>query len=155
MLLMSYSDFLRRQEILAFEAEKLAKDMKLRARVFVTGDAPPVLRIFMDGIFLDFRLREIRSSFTKRVWVCKVEEVSPKINFLIHSKTEGDWIYALGDVIMNKGERERSDFHKKDFFYVLERSQLKQFKFLLKTMKNKEEKMKQKVITQWFSSSQE
>lgn len=148
-----FSEWIHHQELLTFEAEKVTEKAGLRAKSIINSREPPILRIALDGTYLDFRIKEIKTSEVKTIWVAKVSDVKPSINWLIHSKKEGDWLYILSELILKKGERKSSDFTRNTEYYVVDRMICKDFKRLLKSIKHKEELSQQKAITQWFSQS--
>ena len=147
-----YGEWVRRQEILCYEAVTFAKDKGLKSKALIFGEKPPILRLLLNGGFIDFRIREIKSSFVKNVWVTQVKNVTPDINWLIHSKKEGDWLYVSADYLLKKGVRRESDYKAGEFHYVVDRASCKEFKRLITSLKKKKEKEKQKVLTKWFDS---
>jgi len=148
---MSYNNWLKNQEKLCYEVQQLIFNSKLKSKCLMNGKSPPTIRISLDGTFLDFRIKEITTSQTKTIWVAKVSDITPKINFFIHSKREGDWLYILADTILKKGSRRNSVFDNKTVAqYVVDRSFVKNIHGLIRSLKIKEEKLQQKTITKWM-----
>ena len=145
-----YDEWLRRQEILCFEARDLALKRKIKSKPLISGNEPPIFRIILDGGFLDFCIREIKTSEVKNIWVAKVSDIDPKTHWLIHSSKEGDWLYIYSDYLMKKGERKINAYHKDVEYYVVDRMACKSFDRLLQSLKKIEEKEQQKVLTKWF-----
>lgn len=147
----NYQSWLKAQETRCFELKELVKDFNLKGRPIITGSAPPIFRLITDGKFIDFRIRETKTSKVKYIWVARVEHVVPSIHWIIISKREGDILYILSDQLTKKGERRQSDFKRNQYWYVVERGLCKNFTRYLRQINRKNERDKQKVLTKWFA----
>ena len=146
-----YQSWLRAQEVRCFELQESVKDFNLKGKPIITGSEPPIFRLITDGKFIDFRVREIKTSMVKYIWVSRVDSVVPNVHWIIISKREGDILYILSDQLTKKGERRQSDFKRDQYWYVAERGLCKNFSVFLRRQQKQIEKDKQKVLTKWFA----
>ena len=143
----TYNDWLRHIGVLIKQLEiDILNDSPIMHNILVLSRKPPMIRLIVDKDFIDFKVKEIRSSTVKFVWLGKVANINQDVNYIIHSKKENEWLSVTGRVIVNRAEQKLSDYHNKAMMYVIERSYLRDFRRYLDSLDYQSEKKKQKKL---------
>ena len=132
--------------------KEILDDSPIKYSIIQNGRRPPTVRLITGGEFLDFRLKEIRTSSVKQIWLGKVVDIKSTTNYVVHTRKENNWLCVTGRTIIHRAEEKTSDYHDKSLMYVLDRSYLKDFRRYLEILDNRVEKNKQKPLINYFNS---
>jgi len=147
----SYNDWLWHIKQLVTQLQnEILHDSNIKHTILLKNRKPPIVRLITDGEFLDFKVKEIRTSDVKRVWIAKVVDVGPDTHFIIHTRKENDWLCVTGRVIINRAEVKISDYHSKPEMYVLDISYLRPFRRYLASLNDQIERNKQQRLSNYI-----
>lgn len=146
----TYEDWLERQSKLIKKALKLLEGFKFKAVIITQEKKASFIRVYIRDKRVDFHIKEVKSKFSRSVWVCKKEDFSPKHNYLIFQSKEERWVIASGRQIDDKAEFRDSDYHQGKKFVVVPMETFRSAKPFFKRMKEAYEKELQRRMSDWF-----
>ena len=145
-----YQSWLERQNELAQEALKLVQKFKFKAVVIRQENKPSFVRVYIKETKVDFLIKEVKSQFSRSVWLCKKEDFNPQNNYLVFQNKEERWVVSTGSQIEVRAELRDSDYHKGKKFVVVPMDTFRSAKTFFKRMRKRYEQQLQRRMNEWF-----
>ena len=142
----NYQSWLRRQHELNKKALILIEKYGFKTALIEEERKAPFIRIYVGKNSLDFHLKEIKSQFSRNVWLCQKERFNPKDHYLIFSNKEKKWSIINGHRANISGEYRTSDYNKSKKILVIPTDILRSATAFFKTIKKRYEEQLQKRI---------
>jgi len=145
----NYEDWLKRHDETVQKAVELIKKYGFEPIIINEQGKPSFIRIFLGEKKIDFAIKEIKTKFAQKIWLCKKSVFNPENIYLVYASEEDMWLVSTGRECDREGSYEESDFQKDVKFVVISIDVLRPAKTFLKLIKERYDNQLQKKITEF------
>lgn len=147
---MSYKSWIQKQNDLVEKAVSVIRRFDFKCFVVGRGkNKPKFIRLFLSDQSVDFFVKEVKSRWSKEVWLCKKQDFNPSRHCILHLEKENKFLVCSGEDARREGKLRDSDFHKGVKFLVVPMKIFRGLEGWLRYERKRTDKRRQRKIKEW------